>query len=306
MGRLILTLLLAAFAGGLAAQNSDNLSGSVPPDRRITYLYQVDFGGSSQSWTLNVSLNTNAASGLVVRLIDIDAFASSALVNPTSINEGSVLGNGTASATLNGTYADVHYFAVEIETAQGSTSSDYSGSITTSVGAVGFLKQDQLILSVNGIKLEVDHFAFWNNSVPQNSTVASSLELDFGAISHTEFIRLEGIGTSIQKIEFIDTTGGTGTVLATFSNPTSGQVTAVPLTHSGKATLRINVQSSTTSAGSATWAITTPSDVSMSLVGVPDGGGSDNNCSTQEGTGWLILLGLGAALLATLRLRRET
>jgi hypothetical protein len=305
MGRLILTLLLVACAGGLVAQNSANLSGSVPNNRRITYLYQVDFSGSAQSWTLNVSLNTNAVTGLIVRLIDIDAFAASALANPTSINEGSVLGMGTASATLNGSYADVHYFAVEIETAQGTTASDYTGSITSSVGTVGFLKQDQFVLTASGVKLEVDHFAFRDDAVPQNTTIASSLELDFGSSSHTAFIRLEGIGTAIDKIEFIDTTGGTGTVLATFSNPTAGQVTSVPMTHSGKATLRVNVQSSVASAGTASWAVTTPSSVSMSLVGVPDGGSSDNNCSTDEGTGWLVLLGLAAALLASLRLRRE-
>lgn len=305
MGRLILILLLATCVGGLAAQNTASLNGSVPTDRRLTYLYEIDFGGSSQAWTLNVSLTTNASSGLVVRLIDIDAFASSALPNPTSINEGSVAGSGAAPATLNGTYAGLHYFAVEIETATGATASDYSGMLTASVGVVSLLKQDQFILSAAGLKLAVDHFAFWDKSVPQNSTVASSLELDFGGTSQTVFVRFEGIGNSIEKIEFIDTTGGTATVLATFTNPSAGQVTSVPLTHSGKATLRINVKSATTSAGSASWVVTMPSTVTLSLVGVPSGGGG-NDCSTHAGgLGWLMLLGLAAAAITTARLRRE-
>lgn len=304
MGRFILILLLVTSAGGLAAQNTASLNGSVPTDRRLTYLYEIDFGGSSQAWTLNVSLTTNASSGLVVRLIDIDAFASSALANPTSINEGSVAGIGTAPATLNGTYAGLRSFAVEIETATGATASDYSGMLTASVGVVSLLKQDQFVLSAAGLKLAVDHFAFWDASVPQNSTMASSLELDFGA-SQTVFVRFEGIGNNIEKIEFIDTTGGTGTVLATFTNPSAGQVTSVPLTHSGKATLRVNVKSVSTSAGSASWAVTMPSTVTLSLVGVPSGGGG-NDCSTHAGgLGWLMLLGLAAAAITTARLRRE-
>ena len=306
MVRLLLTFVLLCLAGGVYAQSTANLSGSVPDNRRLTYLYALDFGGSSQSWTLNSSLNTNASSGLIVRLIDIDALAASAATNPTAINEASVLGSGTASATLNGTYAGVHYFAVEIETAQGMTASDYTGTITASVGTVSFIKQDQFVLTATGLKLAVDRFAFWDRTVPQNSTIASSLELDFGGSSQTVFIRLEGVGTNIQKIEFIDTTGGTGNVLATFSNPTAGQVTSVPLTHSGKATLRINVQSSVTASGSASWTINAPTQISMSLVGASDsGGGGDNKCSTQEGgNAWLLLFGLGSAALVCTRLRR--
>ncbi|MCA8938070.1 MAG: hypothetical protein KDB68_17965, partial [Planctomycetes bacterium] len=167
-----------------------------------------------------------------------------------------------------------------------------------------FIKQDQFVLTATGLKLAVDRFAFWDRTVPQNSTIASSLELDFGGSSQTVFIRLEGVGTNIQKIEFIDTTGGTGNVLATFSNPTAGQVTSVPLTHSGKATLRINVQSSVTASGSASWTINAPTQISMSLVGASDsGGGGDNNCSTQEGgNGWW-LLGLLPVALVALRFR---
>lgn len=307
MARLLTLILIAACATAVFAQDTENLNGSVPGDRRLTFLYEIDFGASAQSWTLNVSLNTNASTGLAVNLIDVDALASSASPTPTAIDSAVVTVPGTAAATLNGSYAGLHCFAVEIETAQGTTASDYSGSLTVNAGAITFKLQDQFVKSATGLKLAVGKFAFWSNAVPQNTTLAQSLELDFGPTSHTEFIRLEGIGTNIVKIEFIDTTGGSANVLATFSNPTAGEFAAVPLTHSGKATLRINVQAEALTAGSASWAVTAPCSVTISLVGDPGEGGDNDKCSTGQGSGsWLLLLGALAAITLAMRLGRRT
>jgi MYXO-CTERM domain-containing protein len=302
--RLMIVFCLLASAS-LYAQDSENLNGSVPSDRRITYLYDVDFGGSVQAWTLNVSLNTNASSGLAITLIDVDAFAASAQANPTSINSGVVSSPGTASATLNGNYSGVHCFAIEIETAVGSAASDYDGSITSNVGAISLEDQDQFILTASGLKMSVRKFAFWDGTVQPGATTALSLELDFGSGSSTQFFRLEGLGTNIEKIEFIDTTGGTGFVLATFNNPTAGAITSVPITHSGKATMRINVKAISTGVGSASWAISAPCEVSLKRVGVEDTEATSKGCSTSEGSGnWLGLIGFVAAL--TLFARRRS
>jgi MYXO-CTERM domain-containing protein len=305
MRLMILICLLASTS--LYAQDSENLNGSAPNDRRITYLYDIDFGGSAQAWTLNVSLNTNASSGLAITLIDVDAFAASAQSNPTSINSGVVLAPGTASATLNGNYSGVHCFAVEIETAQGSTASDYNGTITSNVGTISLEDQDQFVLSATGLKTSVRKFAFWDGTVQPAATTALSLELDFGSTSATRFFRLEGQGTDIEKIEFIDTTGGTGVVLATFNNPTAGAITSVPMTHSGKATMRINVKAISTGAGSASWAISAPCAVSMKRVGVDEDGAESKGCSTGESSGnWLATFGALAALVFLARRRFAT
>lgn len=302
MLRLMLIGLTLVCGGALAAQSSENLNGSVPGDRRLTYLYEVDFGGSTQSWTLNVSLNTNAFTGLAINLIDVDGLAGSAQTNPTSIDGAAITGGGTVAATLNGSYSGVHCFAIEIETAQGTTASDYDGSITASVGTVSFIEQDQFVKSAQGLKLAVGKFAFWSGTVPPGATRAYSLELDFGS-SHTAFFRLEGIGTGIQKIEFIDTTGGSADILATFINPGAGDIAAVPMTHSGKATMRVNVQSQIGVTGSASWIVNAPCSVDMGLVGVPDGDGGSSDCSTGESRGgWLILLAALAALAVPIRL----
>lgn len=306
MLRLILIGLTLVFGGALAAQSSETLNGSVPGDRRLTYLYEVDFGGSTQSWTLNVSLNTNAFTGLAINLIDVDGLAGSAQTNPTSIDSAVVTGSGTAAATLNGSYSGVRCFAIEIETAQGTTASDYDGSITVSVGTVSFVELDQFVKSAPGLKLAVGKFAFWSGSVSPSQTKAYSLELDFGS-GGTSFFRLEGIGTNIAKIEFIDTTGGSANILATFINPGSGDVAAVPMTHSGKATMRINVVGQTGVAGSASWVVNSPCSVNLSLVGVPDGDGGSSDCSTSESNGNLLaLLTAVIALVVPIRLLRAS
>lgn len=302
--RFVFLILMLMGVPALAAQDSATLNGSVPSDRRLTFLYEIDFGSPAQAWALNVNLTTGASDGLVVRLIDVGALASSTQTNPDAINTFVVTGAGTANASLNGSYEGVRCFAVEIETAQGTTASDFSGSVTTSVATLALVAEDQFVLSAGGTKIAVGKFAFWGEDVPQNVTRASSIEIDFGPAQQTIFLRLEGIGTGLDRIEFIDTTGGNGTVLATFTNPTAGAVTTVPLTHTGKATLRVNVVATTFGGGPASWAVNAPCSVHLSLVGVP-GKIKSSDCSTSEGTSGLVLLVLvlASAALAS-RLRR--
>lgn len=297
---LMLTTLLCA---PLIAQDSESLNGSVPSDRRLTYLYEIDFGAGS-SFTVSCGLQTGAGSGLTVRLIDLDTFAADGSAAPDGFDETAIAGTGTANTSLTGSYSGTHCFAVEIETTGGTTASDFNGSISTTAGTISFVEQDQVVLTQSGLKVSVGKFAFWNDSVPQNTTKSSSLELDFGS-GGTFALRLEAFGTNIEKIEFIDTTGGTGNILATFSNPSAGDQTAVVLSHSGKATLRINVKASVGQAGTATWYVNAPCAISMSRVGVPDGGGSgSNDCTTGESGGWIMLIALLALGGVALRARR--
>ncbi len=298
---LVLLLILAA---PLAAQDTESLSGSVPGDRRLTLLYEIDFGPGSTSWTLACGLTTNAVGGLIVRLIDLDGLASSAVPNPTSVDEAVVLGAGTANAALSGNYSGVREFAVEIETAQGSAASDYSGSLTSNAGQIEFVMQDQIILGAGGLKTAVKRFAFWDGTVPAGSIVPVGLELDFGPSPRTVFLRFEGVGTNMERIELFDTTGGSALSLATFTNPTGGDVTAVPLTHSGKVYIRVNCKAFAGQNGSAAWAINAPSGISVRRVGSSDNqGGTKTECSTApaQSPAWALAL-LFAVAVVSLRL----
>jgi hypothetical protein len=82
-------------------------------------------------------------------------------------------------------------------------------------------------------------------------------------------------------------------------------ITSVPMTHSGKATLRINVKAISTGTGSGSWAITSPCAVTLKRVGVDEDGAKSKGCSTGEGNGnWLLLAGALAVLMLACRLRR--
>lgn len=307
----MLRILIAAvlFSAPLAAQDSFGLSGSVPADRRLTFLYSIDFGPNSTSWTLACNLQTNAASGLVVRLIDVDGFAASAQAQPDSINVATVSGQGTANASLNGTYSGVREFAVEIETENGSTASDYSGNLVSNAGTISFIREDQLLHSAAGFKATVQRFAFWDGSVPAGSTLPVSMELDFGPVQRTVFLRFEGAGSNLERIELFNTTGGTATPMATFTNPGSGNVAAVPLTRSGTVFLRVNTRAVQAQSGSGSWAVSVPSGIDLRRVGTNDNGGgsSEEGCSTGESSGHLWLLALVGALawLVRPRLKRH-
>lgn len=299
----LLFLLMVLSAAALPAQDTASLNGSVPANRRLTLLYELDFGAGG-SYSLACGLQTGATSGLIVRLIDIDGLAGSAVPNPTAVNEATVTGPGTANAALSGGYSGVRRFAIEIETAVGTTASDYSGNLTSSAGTILFVKQDQFILSATGLKMQVDHFAFWDGGVPSGTLVPVGLELDFGSTPQTVFVRFEGVG-NIQKLELIDTTGGSANVLVTLTSPSAGAVTAVPLTHSGRVTLRVNALGLVGSANTAAWALTVPGSVTVKRPGQTDDDRDiENGCSTGQGRNLLWLAPL-AALAVLVRRRRR-
>ncbi len=299
--------LMLILAAPLAAQDSASLSGSVPNGRRLTYLYAIDFGPASTSWTLACGLTTNSSNGLLVRLIDVDGLASSSQADPDSMDETALTGTGTANVALNGNYSGVREFAVEIETAQGTTAADFNGTLTSNTGLISLLRQDQLILGGSGLRTTVQRFAFWNGTAPPGTVRPASIELDFGPAQQTRFIRFEGIGANLERIELFDVTDGTGVSKATFSSPSAGDVTVVPLTHSGTVYLRVNIKAVPTTSGSGSWAVTVPSGINLKRVAPDTNGGSndDDGCAAGGATAWswlAVLVGLSAAI-STLRLR---
>lgn len=297
--RVLLLALLVSLP--LAAQDSESLTGSVPAGRRLNFRYAIDFGPTVVNWTVACNLNTPSSAGIVVRLIDVDSLAASAQPQPNAIDEVILPGQGTANAALSGRYNGVREFVVEIESAGGG--SNFSGSITTSAGTLTLEKQDQLVLSATGLKTAIERFAFWDGTAQAGAISAAGVELDFGPSQQTRFVRFEGIGTNIEKLELLNTTGGSAMILATFAFPDAGAVTAVPVSGKGIVYLRVNARAVNTQAGSASWALSVPSGITLRRVGSANTGGTkDGECSTGTGGGNLWLLA-GLVALASLGLR---
>jgi len=292
-------ILLALLVAVPLYANTSPLGGSVPSDRRLTFLFEVDFGATPVSWVMTCNLTTNSASGLRVRLIDLDAMAASTQLVPDAVNEAEVAGAGAANAALSGSYSGIREFVVEIETSGTSGSSDYSGQLTVNEGTITQTDNDFLRFAQTGIKTQVGRLAFWDRDVPASTTVPAGVELDFGPTVRTVFVRFEGIGSGIQRLDLIDTTGGTSTTLATFNNPSGGAATTVALTHSGKVALRVNAVGGVGTNGSAAWAITPPTGIRLERSG-GDPKEPRKNCSTGEAPShalWVLLAVLGLAAI---------
>jgi len=284
----IALICAALLAPGLAAQDTEPLTGSVPASRRLSYLYSVDFGPTVVNYSIACSLNTPSASGLALSLIDIDLVAGSGALNPPGLDEHVLSGPGTANVSLSGMYSGVHEFIVEVESPGGG--STFDGSLTSNAGSISFVASDQLVLSATGFRATVMRRGFWNGSLFGSQTIASSFQLDLGPVSTTVFFRFAAAGANIAEVQLIDTTGGASNILATF-NSGLPDATAVPVTGSGMRTLRVNVRGAAAQSATAAWSATAPTGVALSHVDTPTGGGDgDDGCASGAPAAALALL----------------
>lgn len=299
--RLILLALL--WAPVLCAQTSLPLSGTAPDTRIRTFLFELDLGAGAQPYTVTANLNTSAPSGLTVRLIDLRGYAADATPSSSFVNQQVVAGAGTANCALSGNASGLRCFAVEVRPT-GSGTSDFSGSFNATAGAATLTAQDQVVVGSTTLQLQVGKLATWSRAVGGGQT-PQGLELNFGAVSQTVAVRFEAQGAGLSKIDVYDNTGGSATLLTTFSasGGTINQTTVLLLTHSGVATLRVNTHSP--SGGNVTWRLSVPCSVTLGVPGSNDSKVDESDsCTASSRPGpWLVLAVL-PALLAALRRRR--
>lgn len=298
-----LLLLIALFTPCLAAQDTEPLSGSVPENRRLTWLLRADFGGAVTAFSIAANINTPSSQGLVVRLLDLDTLSGSGALNPPGFDEAVVPGAGTANASLSGSYSGLHEFVVEIESA--GLGSSFSGSVTSSAGTLDLVAQDQLVLNATGLRTTVSRLGFFNTSVNPGATVATGFQLDLGPVSRTVFVRFECDGTNLDRIELIDNTGGSATVLATLTS--FPDAVSVPVTGSGLRSMRVNMRAATGLAASAGWSATVPTGVVLSRAEAGGGGDDDDDgCAAGNGgTAPAVLLCIAALVAAASRRPRR-
>ena len=298
---LISVLILQACAAAALAQDSASISGSVIAGRRIAYLYEIDFSAAAQSFTLGVSANTLSSAGLLVRLTDLDGLSQDGTPNPTSVDQGGAAGPGTTNASLSGTYDGVRAFVVEIETF-GAGSASFSGSVNTTAGTIRLLEQEQVNLGAPGLKVIVNRIADYSASVGPGQVIPAALDLDFGPLSQTITIRFEAVGSGLSKVELWDITGGSATPLATWTSLPDQDV--IFLTHSGIATLRVNVHGA--GGGSVAWSLIVPGGIALDRPGALDGGGDggESSCAARESRGGALAL-FAWVLFALARSRRS-
>jgi hypothetical protein len=295
-----IALLAILFAS--AAFSQVPLSGTVPDSRIRTFLYHLDLGASSVSYTVTASLNTGSASGLAVRFIDLTGVAGDASPTSTFIDEQTVAGVGTANCALSGTGSGVRGFALEIRTA-GAGSSGFNGSVSATTGGLAFVKEDQIVVGATGLLPQVDHIATLQRNVSSGLS-AQGVELNFGSTSQNVPFRFEAVGTGLTKIDVYDNTGGSATLIGTFtaSGGNINDVTVFIRNHSGVANLRVNVTGAV-GGGSVTWRLYSPTTVTLGVPGSNDSKVDESDsCTTSESTGAWALVAAAAMMLAVARI----
>lgn len=295
-------LLAAVLAASALAQTP--ISGSVPSTRVRTWLYHLDLGAVSTSYTITASLNTSNTSGLRVRLIDLTGAAGDAAAASTFIDSQTVAGAGTANCALSGSASGLRGFALEVTTNSAGTT-DFSGTLNNTAGALSYVRDDQYLTASTGLRLQVGHLANYVRSVPSGLS-AQGVELNFGPVAQNVPFRFEASGSGLTKIDVFDNTGGSATLLGTFTavGGVIDDVTVFIRNRSGVATFRVNVTGGA-GGGSVNWRLYAPTTVTLGVPGSNDSKVDESDsCTTSERAGpWALLAALAATLCAR-RVRR--
>jgi hypothetical protein len=140
--------------------------------------------------------------------------------------------------------------------------------------------------------LQVNHLASYSRSVPSGLS-AQGVELNFGATAQNVPFRFEAVGSGLSKIDVYDNTGGSATLIGTFtaSGGAINDVTVFIRNHSGVATFRVNVIGAA-GGGTVTWRLYSPTTVTLGVPGSNDSKVDESDsCTTSEQRGlWLALL----------------
>lgn len=296
--RLPIFACLLMFASAASAQGSLALTDSAPSTHVRTYLYEVDLGAVAQAYTVTANLNTSAASGLTVRLIDVRGLAGDATPASAFIDTQTVAGAGTANCAQSGNASGVRCFAVEVSTT-GMGTSPFSGTVNATAGTLTFRTGNTLEIAATGLKFQVGKLATYTRGIGPSLIAVAGIELDFGSASQTVPVRFEAAGTGLSKIEVFDNTSGSATLLSTFTavGGAINDTTVLVLSHTGNASLRVNVTSA--SGGNVTWKLTVPCTVTARRPSSGDiRGEDDGDCSTSESSDASLVLLAALCILA--------
>jgi hypothetical protein len=297
--------MLIATVFAATAYSQVPISGGVPSTRIRTFLYELDLGASATSYTITASLNTSSSSGLSVRLIDLTGVAGDATPATTFIDTQTVAGAGTANCALSGNASGVRGFALEVKTASSGTT-NFSGNLNNTAGGLAFIKEDQLVVGATGLLLQVNHIGSYTRSVPSGLS-AQGIELNFGAVAQNVPFRFEAVGSGLSKIDVYDNTGGSATLIGTFtaSGGTINDVTVFIRNHSDVATFRVNVIGAA-GGGSVTWRLYSPTTVTLGVPGSNDSKVDESDsCSTSETRGYWPWIAILSAMIAAARLQKS-
>ncbi|MCA8916592.1 MAG: hypothetical protein KDB90_14395 [Planctomycetes bacterium] len=300
-------------ASSVQAQASVNITGTVPDDRSHLILVEVDFGSTSQSLTLDVSIAaTGGTSGLDVDLVDLDELAASGSATGTM----NAADSGTGTIVINMTtpsYSGVHQFALEVETDAANGPSPYSGTFSCATLTAGAIVKagSKSWPYVDGYTVFFGRASRLVTTTSSAGTTSRDVVCEFGSVAQAATFYVQGLSFfddgTIDVYEVLS--GGTESLLGTLTlNTGTGWEEENNFTtsaRSGTVTIRLKITTALTSSAFYAWNVVVPNTVAISSGGSGGGGGGGGGCSTEGGTGlsMLALLGIISLVGVAVRLR---
>jgi hypothetical protein len=196
-------MMITMLAGGLTAQTSANVNGSVPDNFVHLFKLVVDHGASATTVDVMVSINTTGTSGLSVGLLDLDEWA---VLSGAGFSEGDfVSGAGTVMFTLAlPSRAGVHELILSVETNDIGPASPYTGTATVSAGTIvqgGFVAHPY---EFAGTRVTFGRVIEYYREFSGSGVVTMDFVLDYGPAAHTTVFAANLGAGAVTQLRLLD------------------------------------------------------------------------------------------------------
>lgn len=278
--RLATICAILVLGGNLTAQDSLNITGNVGDLDFEFLLYEIDFGGASQTIDLTLTIGaTGGMSGLAADLIDLDALAASG--SATGIESDFEFGTTQMVLNMSATHTGVVQFAVALETTDVNGPSPYSGTLAISAGSIVFVSRQTLGLEFNQLQFIQGRAVRFAANPVGNATFAHDITLNFGTTPQAITFYTNAFAFGTADFEFIEITEtGTESLLGTLNN--GGEANFTTSSRSGNVNIRVRIVA--TSADPKVWTCVFPSSVAFVPRGSGGGGGGGKDgCTVAAG-----------------------
>lgn len=206
MIRVLAVLMFTICSGGLLAQATLPIAGTLQAGDENLHLIEVDFGGAASTTNITLSISGNSATfGLQAFLGDLDAMAATS----TGTDNGDVPDTTTINLTItSGNYTGVHQFIVSVQSFTGGGPVGYTGTLTvvslpTGVSSAG--TQTVPDAQFPRIRRYFDRAVNGSETVnTSGDTIAQEFLVDFGGVAQTATFAFFGEGSLAGNIDIIE------------------------------------------------------------------------------------------------------
>lgn len=289
----------AVFAGVLCAQTSVNVTGNVGDTEEDFYLYNVDFGGASQTIDLTLTIAaTSGTSGLAADLVDLEEMCLNG--SATGVLSDFDAATGTITIMMSATYTGVVQFALSIATDSENGPSPYTGTLAASAGTIAAAGSQTFTIVFETQQTLLGRAQRFLTNPLAGGVITRDFTVNFGAAAHAVTFYAQSVVFGNATFSFYEiSAAGAELLLGTLTDDDEANLT----TGSRSGSVRIRVRINATNANPKIWTCVFPGTVTVTGAASSGGGGKDKD-GCVAGSGSAALPAALAFLFAAVRRRR--